>query len=90
MSGSETLQVRPAPPEPEIDGLPWAQRRWAILAVGIAVAMSSLDNSIANAALPTIAADLKVSPAQIVWVVNVVQIAMVATLLPQGILIRVF
>jgi DHA2 family multidrug resistance protein-like MFS transporter len=82
MSGSETLEVRPAPPEPEIDGLPWAQRRWAILAVGIAVAMSSLDNSIANVALPTIAADLKVSPAQIVWVVNVVQIAMVATLLP--------
>ena len=42
----------------------------------------SLDSSIANVALPTMAADLKVSPAQIVWVVNAVQISMVATLLP--------
>jgi DHA2 family multidrug resistance protein-like MFS transporter len=66
----------------DTDGLPWAQRRWAILAIAMAVAMSSLDNSIANVALPTMAADLKVTPAQIVWVVNAVQIAMVATLLP--------
>ena len=65
-----------------MDGLPWAQRRWAILAIAMAVAMSSLDSSIANVALPTMAADLKVSPAQIVWVVNAVQISMVATLLP--------
>ncbi len=44
--------------------------------------MSSLDNSIANVALPTMARDLNVAPAQIVWVVNAVQIAMIATLLP--------
>jgi MFS transporter, DHA2 family, multidrug resistance protein len=34
--------------------------------------------------LPTIAADLKVSPADVVWVVNAYQIALVATLLPLG------
>ena len=73
---------RPKQAAAEMDGLPWAQRRWAILAIAMAVAMSSLDSSIANVALPTMAADLKVSPAQIVWVVNAVQISMVATLLP--------
>src|SRR4029453_8735771 len=82
MSVKETRETRAAPVAAEKDGLPWAQRRWAILAIAIAVAMSSLDGSIANLALPTMAADLKVTPAQIVWVVNAVHIAMVATLLP--------
>jgi DHA2 family multidrug resistance protein-like MFS transporter len=79
---SETLEKRPAEADAVTDGLPWEQRRWAIFAVGIAVAMGSLDGSIVNVALPTIAHDLKVTPSQIVWVVNAVQIAMVATLLP--------
>jgi MFS transporter, DHA2 family, multidrug resistance protein len=82
MSEQQTRGERPKEAAAEMDGLPWEQRRWAIVAVGIAVAMSSLENSIVNVALPTIAADLKVSPSQIVWVVNTVQIAMVATLLP--------
>ncbi len=82
MSEHETREKRPTPAAAEMDGLPWKQRRWAILAIAMAVAMSSLDGSIANVALPTMAADLKVTPAQIVWVVNAVQIAMVATLLP--------
>ena len=50
----------------------------------LAVGMASLDTAIANIALPAIAADLKVSPADVVWVVNVYQIALVATLLPLG------
>lgn len=82
MSGQQERAKRPEQATAEMDGLPWEQRRWAILAIAMAVAMSSLDNSIANVALPTMAADLKVTPAQIVWVVNAVQIAMVATLLP--------
>jgi DHA2 family multidrug resistance protein-like MFS transporter len=44
--------------------------------------MASLDTAIANIALPAIAADLHVSPADVVWVVNAYQIALVATLLP--------
>ena len=44
--------------------------------------MASLDTAIANIALPTIAADLHVGPADVIWVVNVYQIALVATLLP--------
>lgn len=66
------------------DGLPWEKRRWAIAALFTALAMASLDTAIANIALPAISTDLHVSPADVVWVVNVYQIALVATLLPLG------
>lgn len=66
------------------DGLPWERRRWAVAAIFTALAMASLDTAIANIALPAIAADLHVSPAEVVWVVNIYQIALVATLLPLG------
>jgi DHA2 family multidrug resistance protein-like MFS transporter len=69
---------------PAIDGLPAERRRWAVAAIFTALAMASLDTAIANIALPAIAADLNVSPADVVWVVNVYQIALVATLLPLG------
>ena len=67
-----------------MDGLPAERRRWAVAAIFTALAMASLDTAIANIALPAIAADLHVSPADVVWVVNVYQIALVATLLPLG------
>ena len=73
-----------APAVPVMDGLPPERRRWAVAAIFTALAMSSLDTAIANIALPAIAADLHVSPAEVVWVVNVYQIALVATLLPLG------
>jgi DHA2 family multidrug resistance protein-like MFS transporter len=72
------------PPTPVMDGLPTERRRWAVAAIFTALAMASLDTAIANIALPAIAADLHVSPADVVWVVNVYQIALVATLLPLG------
>src|ERR1700736_311851 len=65
-----------------IDGLPAERRRWAAAAIFTALAMASLDTAIANIALPAIAADLHAGPADVIWVVNVYQIAMVATLLP--------
>src|SRR6201985_800344 len=76
----------PAPPTSGgvPDGLPWEQRRWAIAAIFTALAMASLDTAIANVALPAIAVDLHVSPADVVWVVNVYQSALVATLVPLG------
>src|SRR5246127_414674 len=73
-----------APASPVTDGLPWERRRWAVAAIFTALAMASLDTAIANIALPAISAELHVSPAQVVWVVNVYQIALVATLLPLG------
>ena len=83
----KTAANAPAPAAPgggPPDGLPWEQRRWAVAAIFTALAMASLDTVIANVALPAIAADLHVSPADVVWVVNVYQIALVATLLPLG------
>src|SRR5579871_3057542 len=73
-----------APATPVTDGLPWERRRWAVAAIFTALAMASLDTAIANIALPAISAELHVSPAEIVWVINVYQIALVATLLPLG------
>src|SRR5271154_1488792 len=65
-----------------IDGLVAGRRRWAAAAIFTALAMASLDTAIANIALPAIAADLHASPSDVIWVVNVYQIALVATLLP--------
>src|ERR1700716_249349 len=80
---SEDATAKP-PATPGIDGLPPELRRWAVAAIFTALALASLDTAIANIALPAIAADLHVSPADVVWVVNVYQIALVATLLPLG------
>src|ERR1700755_2094066 len=69
---------------PPMDGLPPELRRWAVAAIFTTLALASLDTAIANIALPAIAADLHVSAADVVWVVNIYQIALVATLLPLG------
>jgi DHA2 family multidrug resistance protein-like MFS transporter len=65
-----------------IDGLAAKRRRWAAAAIFTALAMASLDTAIANIALPAIATDLHASPSDVIWVVNVYQIVLVATLLP--------
>jgi DHA2 family multidrug resistance protein-like MFS transporter len=67
---------------PVPDGLPPATRGLALAAVGIAVALSVLVGSIANVALPTMAADFAVTPAASVWVVNAYQLAVTVSLLP--------
>ena len=64
------------------DGLPPGRFGPALATVLLAVGLASLDTSIANAVLPTIAVDLHASPADSVWVVNAYQLAIVATLLP--------
>src|SRR6202166_65886 len=79
-----TDTIAKPPATTPMDGLPPERRRWAVAAIFTALAMASLDTAIANIALPAIAADLNVSPADAVWVVNVYQIALVATLLPLG------
>jgi DHA2 family multidrug resistance protein-like MFS transporter len=58
------------------------RRVWAMLTVGLAIAMSVLDTSIANVALPTIAGDMSASPATAIWIVNAYQLAVTMTLLP--------
>lgn len=66
------------------DGLPPGRFRAAVATLVIAVGLASLDTSIANTALPTIARDLQATPAASIWIVNAYQIAVVATLLPLG------
>jgi len=66
------------------DGLPVPRRYWAHLAVGLAVMMSTIDASIANVALPTLAHDLNASPAASIWVVNAYQLSVCMSLLILG------
>ncbi len=72
------------------DGLPPRLRVWAVMTLVFAIAMAALDTSIANTALPTIAADVHASPASSVWVVNAYQLVLVATLLPLASLGEIF
>lgn len=65
----------------EWNGLPMPHRLWAILAVTFGVALSVLDGTIANVALPTIARELGVASADSIWVVNAYQLAIVVSLL---------
>ena len=57
--------MRASPEAP--DGLPQPERRWAMIAIGLAIMMAVLDGTIANVALPTIARDLNATPADSVW-----------------------
>ncbi|HXS26121.1 MAG TPA: MFS transporter [Steroidobacteraceae bacterium] len=69
-------------PAREADGLPVPRRYWAIAAIVLAIAMSVLDSSIANVALPTLAHQFHTSAASSVWVINAYQIAILVSLLP--------
>jgi DHA2 family multidrug resistance protein-like MFS transporter len=64
------------------DGLAVPQRYWAMLTVTLAVAMAVLDGAIANVALPTIAVDVRTTPAESIWVVNAYQLIITICLLP--------
>ena len=68
--------------EPHADGLPAAQRRWAMLTYSIGLTMSVLDGNIANTALPSIARQLHASPAASLWVVNAFVLAVVICVVP--------
>ena len=64
------------------DGLPPRERLLAMAAIGLAMTMAVLDGAIVNVALPVIAKDLAVNPAEAIFVVNAYQIAVTASLLP--------
>ena len=60
------------------------RRLWSAIAIWLAMAMSVLDGTVANVALPTIAGELGVTAAEAVWVVNAYQLAIVSTLFPMA------
>jgi len=57
------------------------RRYFAAAAILIGVFMSALDSSIVNIALPTIAIDLDVDAAEVIWVANAYQVASAAIML---------
>ncbi|MBV8495373.1 MAG: MFS transporter [Gammaproteobacteria bacterium] len=67
---------------PHLDGLPLPRRYWAMAAIALAIAMSVLDSTIVNVALPTLARELGATPAASVWVINAYQLAILVLLLP--------
>ncbi len=64
------------------DGLPYPRRYWAVVTIGLAVAMAVIDAAIANIALPTIAHDLNTDAANSIWIVNGYQLAIAVSILP--------
>ncbi|GHU34597.1 multidrug MFS transporter [Betaproteobacteria bacterium] len=64
------------------DGLPTPARYYAVVVVVLGIAMTVLDGTIINLALPSITRDLQTSAAQTVWVINAYQITILAFLLP--------
>ncbi len=70
-----------ADPENGWNGVPMPRRIGAILAVAFGVALSVVDSSIANVALPTISRELAVSEATSIWIVNAYQLSVMVSLL---------
>ena len=68
---------------PEVrDGLPPGQRQRAMLVIILGLAVSVLDGTIMNLALPGIAHELHATASQSIWVVNAYQITTLVLLLP--------
>ncbi|AIT26283.1 MFS transporter [Bordetella holmesii] len=73
-----------APGKSAPDGLPVPRRYYAAATVVVGMSLSVLDATIANVALPTIAADLNAPPSAAVWVLNAYNLAVVTMLLPMS------
>jgi DHA2 family multidrug resistance protein-like MFS transporter len=82
MTSTPAEDTGPHAPAAGQDGLPTPRRYWSVAAIWLAMAMTVLDGSIANVALPTIARQLNASAASSIWIVNAYQLAITATLLP--------
>jgi MFS transporter, DHA2 family, multidrug resistance protein len=64
------------------DGLPAPERYWAMAAILLGIALTVLDSTIVNLALPDITRDFGASASDAVWVVNAYQLATLVLLLP--------
>jgi DHA2 family multidrug resistance protein-like MFS transporter len=74
--------LAPEPVQSFPNGLPTPRRYWAMLSVALVLTMSVMDASMANVALPTIAAELGITPSFAIWIVNAYLMAIMVTLLP--------
>ncbi|HEY9281602.1 MAG TPA: MFS transporter [Eoetvoesiella sp.] len=64
------------------DGIETPRRYWAVATLMLALTASVLDATMANVALPTIAHDLGIDPAAVMWVVIAYSLMVVVSLLP--------
>jgi len=80
----------PGSPSATSDGLPFPQRGWAILTIGLGLTLAVLNGAIANVALPAIARDVQTTAANSIWVVNAFQLAVTVSLLPLSSLGEIF
>lgn len=78
MKHSSALPAQTDPP----DGLPRRRRYIAVLAVSLGTILTTVDGTIVNIALPTLARDLHVQPSAAVLVVTIYQLVLMMTLLP--------
>lgn len=69
-------------PAAHLDGLPVPRRYWAVAAIALGIAMTVLDSTIVNVALPTIAREFHATSAASIWVINAYQLAILMLLLP--------
>jgi DHA2 family multidrug resistance protein-like MFS transporter len=67
---------------PETDGMPKPARYWAYATIVIGLTLAVMDSTVANVALPTIAAKFHATPAQSIEIVSAYQLAIVLLLLP--------
>lgn len=70
------------PAAAQADGLPVPQRYWAMAAIVLGIALTVLDSTLINLALPDITRHFGASPSAAVWVVNAYQLATLSLLLP--------
>lgn len=77
-----TQQSAHAAPKDEPDGLPRARLIPAAAVLLLAIIASVLDASMANVALPTIAQELNIDAALVVWITIAYSLTIVITLLP--------
>src|SRR5690606_31733064 len=64
------------------DGLEAPRRQWAVATILIGILFTSLDATMVNVALPTIARDLGIDPGLVVWLAIAYSLMVVVTLLP--------
>lgn len=74
--------MTPLPDGKARDGLPNPQRMLAFATLALGTGMAVLDGMIVNVALPTMARELDIAPAESIWIVNAFQLAVTASLLP--------
>jgi MFS transporter, DHA2 family, multidrug resistance protein len=79
-SGPDSASIHAVPAKH--DGLPTPRRHLAIVAVSLGTILTTVDGTIVNVALPTLARDLHVSPSHAVLVVTIYQLVMMTMMMP--------